>query len=180
MPEDIDRLASRVELLLMDVDGVLTDGRLLFVPMPDGSVVEGKAFDASDGAAIGFARRAGIRTGVLSGRSSPAVARRAEELQMNHVYQGLGRHKRGAFDEILEVTRIRPEHVCYIGDDVQDIPILTRVGFSVCVPASRPEVRARVAYVTAAPGGGGALREVVELILKSQGKWEAAISEFLE
>jgi 3-deoxy-D-manno-octulosonate 8-phosphate phosphatase (KDO 8-P phosphatase) len=178
--KDIALLASKIELLLMDVDGVLTDGKLIFVPMPDGSVVEAKAFDASDGAATGFARRAGIRTGILSGRTSPAVVRLARERQVDYVYQGLGRNKRPAFDEILAATNISPDRVCYIGDDVQDIPILMRAGFPVSVPGARPEVLARVAYVTAAAGGSGALREVVELILKAQGKWESTIAEFLD
>jgi 3-deoxy-D-manno-octulosonate 8-phosphate phosphatase (KDO 8-P phosphatase) len=177
--KDIDRLAFKVELLLMDVDGVLTDGKLIFVPMPDGTVVEAKAFDASDGAAIGFARRAGIRTGILSGRGSPAVVRRAQELRIDYLYQGLGRNKRPAFDQILSASGIAPDRTCYVGDDVQDIPILTRVGFPVCVPTARPEVLARAAYVTSSAGGSGAVREVVELILKAQGKWEATLAEFL-
>ena len=177
--KDIAGPASRVELLLTDVDGVLTDGRLIFVPSPDGSVVEAKAFHVSDGAAIGFARRAGLRTGIISGRSSPAVARRAEELHMDYLYQGLGRNKRPAFEEILQKAKLEPSRVCYIGDDVQDLPILLRVGFSACVPNAHPELLGRVAYVTTAPGGTGAVRELVELILKAQGKWDAAMSEFL-
>jgi 3-deoxy-D-manno-octulosonate 8-phosphate phosphatase (KDO 8-P phosphatase) len=177
--KDIAGPASRVELLLTDVDGVLTDGRLLFVPLADRSIVEAKAFHASDGAAIGFARRAGLKTGIISGRSSPAVAHRAAELQMDYLYQGMGRNKRPAFEEILQRSNIDPARVCYIGDDVQDLPILLRVGFSVCVPNAHAELLARVAYVTSKAGGDGALREVVELILKAQGKWDAAMSEFL-
>src|SRR5262245_30410220 len=120
-------------MLLMDVDGVLTDGKLLYIPMADGSMVETKWFDATDGASIGFLRRAGIRTGIISGRSSPVVARRAEELRMDFVYQGLGRKKLPAFLEILEKTGIAASRVCYVGDDIQDLPILTRVGLPVAV-----------------------------------------------
>jgi len=171
--------AAHVQLLLMDVDGVLTDGKLLFVPMPDGSVVEAKAFDAQDGAAMGFARRAGIKLGIITGRASPAVTRRAEELRLDFVYQGLGRRKLVAFDEIVAKAACLPENICYIGDDVQDIPILRRVGFPVAVANARSEAKACAAYVTRASGGNGAVRELVELILKAQGKWEAAIAEFL-
>jgi len=168
-----------IEMLLMDVDGVMTDGRIIHIPQPDGSVVEAKEFDVADGAAIGFARRAGIRTGIISGRGSPAVSRRAEELHMDFVYQGLGRKKLSAFEEILARTKLPADRICYVGDDVQDIPILTRVGFPVAVANAYPEVRSRAAYVTRAFGGRGAIREIVELILKAQGKWEFAIAEFL-
>jgi len=168
-----------VEMLLMDVDGVMTDGRIIHIPQPDGSVVEAKEFDAADGAAIGFARRAGIRTGIISGRGSPAVSRRAEELHMEFVYQGLGRKKLSALEEILARTELPADRICYVGDDVQDIPTLARVGCPVAVTNACPEVISRAVYVTRASGGRGAIREVVELILKAQGKWDAAIAEFL-
>ena len=180
MDSELARLASRVQMLLLDVDGVMTDGKFLFVPMPDGSVVEAKAFDASDGAAIGFARRAGIKLGILSGRNSPAVARRAEELKFDFCYQGLGRRKIEAFNEIVAKVAFSPDAVCYMGDDVQDIPILRRVGFPVAVANAYPETKQVAAYVTTHPGGGGAIREVVELILHSQNKWDKTIAEFFE
>jgi 3-deoxy-D-manno-octulosonate 8-phosphate phosphatase (KDO 8-P phosphatase) len=179
LEKDVTPLAWKVELLLMDVDGVLTDGTLLYLPLANGSVVETKTFHATDGAAIGIARRAGIKTGIISGRTSPAVGRRAEELAMDFLYQGLGWKKLPAFEEILEKTRIAASRVCYVGDDIQDLPILTRIGFPVAVPNACSEVLASAAYVTRAYGGRGAIREVVELILKAQGKWEAAIREFL-
>jgi len=180
MDSELARLASRVQMLLLDVDGVMTDGKFLFVPMPDGSVVEAKAFDASDGAAIGFARRAGIKLGILSGRNSPAVARRAEELKFDFCYQGLGRRKIEAFNEIVAKVAFSPDAVCYMGDDVQDIPILRRVGFPVAVANAYPEAKQVAAYITTHPGGGGAIREVVELILHSQNKWDKTIAEFFE
>jgi 3-deoxy-D-manno-octulosonate 8-phosphate phosphatase (KDO 8-P phosphatase) len=98
---------------------------------------------------------------------------------MDFVYQGLGRRKLPALEEILVRSKIPSERVCYIGDDLQDIPILSRVGFPVAVANAYPEVLSRAAYVTRASGGKGAIREVVELILKAQGKWDAAIAEFL-
>jgi 3-deoxy-D-manno-octulosonate 8-phosphate phosphatase (KDO 8-P phosphatase) len=164
----------------MDVDGVLTDGKFLLVPMPDGSVVEAKAFDSADGAGLAIARKCGIRLGVISGRSTPAVTRRAHELQMEYVYLGLGSRKLHSFEEILSKDSIKPETVCYVGDDVQDLPILRRVGFPVGVANACEEVKRAAAYVTRRSGGNGALREVVEFILRSQQKWETALSEFID
>ena len=175
----VQALAEKIQLLLMDVDGVLTDGRFLLVPMPDGSVVEAKAFDAQDGSAIGLARRAGIQSGIISGRDSPAVRRRAEELKLEFVYLGLGSQKLGAFTELLTKVSIPTENICYIGDDIQDLPILRRVGLPVAVQNACPEVKNAAAYVTTKHGGNGAVREVVELILRAQGKWESVIAEFL-
>ena len=177
--EDVAALGRNIALLLMDVDGVLTNGKLLYMPQAGGGVVETKAFDAADGAAIGFLRRAGIKTGIISGRNSPAVTRRAEELHMDFVYQGLGRHKLPAFAEILERSGLEASRVCYVGDDLQDLPILARAGFPIAVRNARPEVLARATYVTQTPGGEGAIREVAELILKAQGKWESTLAEFL-
>ncbi len=176
---DVNRLAERIELLLLDVDGVMTDGKFLFVPMPDGSVVEAKAFDSQDGSALGIARRSGIRLGIISGRGSPAVTRRAQELKFEFVYLGLGRKKIDAFSEIVAKTGLQLERICYIGDDVQDLPILRRVGFPVAVANACPEAKSSSAYVTSRSGGAGAIREVVELILRAQGRWETAIAEFL-
>jgi 3-deoxy-D-manno-octulosonate 8-phosphate phosphatase (KDO 8-P phosphatase) len=179
MPEkDVTSLARTIELLLMDVDGVMTDGTLLFVPMPDGSVVEAKAFNVNDGAALGMARRAGLKTGIISGRSSAALIKRAEELKVDFFYHGLGRTKTSALEEIFAKTKMSKDRVCYIGDDVQDLPLFSRVGFPVAVANAFQEVATRASYVTRTPGGRGAIREVVELILRAQGKWEAALKEF--
>jgi 3-deoxy-D-manno-octulosonate 8-phosphate phosphatase (KDO 8-P phosphatase) len=179
MPEkDITPLAWKIELVLMDVDGVLTDGKLLLVPLPDGSVVEAKAFNVNDGAALAMARRAGMKTGIISGRSSPALTRRAEELKVEFFYHGLGRTKTSAIEEIFAKTRLPKDRVCYVGDDVQDVPLFARVGFPIAVANASQEVALRAAYVTRARGGEGAIREVVELILRAQGKWETALKEF--
>ena len=179
MPEkDITPLAWKIELLLMDVDGVLTDGKLLLVPMPDGNVVEAKAFNVNDGAALAMARRAGLRTGIISGRSSAALTRRAEELKVDFFYHGLGRTKTSALNEIFGKTKLPKDRVCYVGDDVQDLPLFAGVGLPIAVSNASQEVTSRAAYVTRVPGGQGAIREIVELILRAQGKWEAALKEF--
>src|SRR5215471_12616339 len=159
---NVTKLAANIELLLLDVDGVLTDGKLLFIPMPDGFAVEAKAFDSQDGSAIGLARRTGMKFGIISGRSSPAIDRRAKELRVDFCYQGLGSQKLGAFNEISELTGLPSEKMCYIGDDIQDIPILRRVGFAVAVANACAEAKAAAAYVTIKAGGDGAVREVVE------------------
>ena len=181
MPEkDVTPLAWKIELLLMDVDGVLTDGKLLLIPMPDGSVVEAKAFNVNDGAALAMARRAGLRIGIISGRSSAALTKRAEELKVDFFYHGLGRKKGPALDEIFAKTKLPKDRVCYVGDDVQDIPLFKGVGFPIAVSNASPEVASRASYVTRSAGGQGAIREVVELILRAQGKWDAALAEFAD
>ena len=134
MPEkDVTHLAWKIELLLMDVDGVLTDGRLMLIPMPDGSVVEAKSFSVNDGAALAMARRAGLKTGIISGRGSAALTQRAEELKVDFFYHGLGRKKAPALEEIFAKTKLPKERVCYVGDDVQDLPLFNGVGFPIAV-----------------------------------------------
>src|ERR1051326_7227677 len=179
MPEKaITQLAWKIQLLLMDVDGVMTDGMLLLVPLPDGSVTEAKAFNVNDGAALAMARRAGLRTGIISGRSSAALTRRAEELKVEFFYHGLGRTKTAALEEIFAKTKLPKDRVCYVGDDVQDLPLFARVGFPIAVANASQEVASRAAYITRVRGGEGAIQEVVELILRAQGKWDAALKEF--
>src|SRR5215510_994690 len=121
MPQkDVTALASKIELLLMDVDGVLTDGRIFLIPMPDGTVAEAKAFNTNDGAALSVARRAGLKIGIISGRSSLALTRRAEELKVDFFYHGLNPKKTSAIEEIFAKTKLPKDRVCYVGDDVQD------------------------------------------------------------
>jgi 3-deoxy-D-manno-octulosonate 8-phosphate phosphatase (KDO 8-P phosphatase) len=175
---EVAELARKIELLLMDVDGVMTDGTLLFIPMPDGSVAEAKTFNVNDGAALGMARRAGLKTGIISGRASPALTRRAEELRVDFLYHGLGRKKTAALEEILEKSKIATDRICYVGDDIQDLPLFGRVGFPIAVANASKDIASRAAYVTLTNGGRGAIREVVELILRAQGKWDAALREF--
>ncbi len=169
-----EALAARcrgLRLLLADVGGVMTDGTVLL--LPDGS--EAKAFHVRDGMATVLAHRAGLRTGVLSGRSSPVVARRAAELGMTVVRQGMG-DKGRALREILQEEQLRPEQVAYIGDDLSDLPVFAEVGLS-AAPADAPlEVRLAALMVTDARGGHGCLREVVEAILRARGQWESALA----
>ena len=171
-----EALAARclaLRLLLADVDGVMTDGTLLL--FPDGS--EARAFHVRDGLAIVLAHHAGLRTGVLTGRSSDAVARRAAELGMAIVRQGVV-DKGAALLEILATEGLRAEQVAYIGDDLNDLPVLTEVGLS-AAPADAPlEVRLQTFMVTEARGGQGCLREFVEAILRARDQWEAAIAAY--
>ena len=171
-----EALAARcraLKLLLSDVDGVMTDGTVLL--LPDGR--EAKAFHIRDGLAVALARRAGLRTGVLSGRSSEAVTRRAAELGMDVVRQGVG-DKAQALAAILADLELRPEQVAYIGDDLADLPVLAQVGLS-AAPADAPlEVRLQAFMVTDAQGGRGCLRELVEAILRARGDWERVVATF--
>lgn len=165
-------------MLLLDVDGVLTDGRIFFCPDGQGGLVESKAFDVTDGAGIALARRAGLKTGIISGRASPVVAARAAELHVEEVHQGVS-DKAAVLDEIVQRTGIVPGEIAFVGDEVVDLPAMSRVGFPVAVQNAAGEVRSRAAWVTSRSGGRGAVREVVELILRAQGKWEDLVREFL-
>jgi 3-deoxy-D-manno-octulosonate 8-phosphate phosphatase (KDO 8-P phosphatase) len=158
----------------MDVDGVLTDGRIWLASWPDGTAQEIKGFSAYDGAGLKMARSVGLRTGLITGRESPATARRAREAEIEFVYQGRG-EKLPAYEEILRKAGLRDEEVAFIGDDLPDLPLLARVGFAVAVANAVPEVKKAAHYVTRAQGGSGAVREVIELILRARGKWEEAV-----
>lgn len=160
-----------LRLILTDVDGVMTDGTLLL--LPDGA--EAKSLHVRDGLAIVLAHRAGLRTGLLSGRSCDSVARRAAELGMAVVRQGV-RDKRAALREILAQERIEAREVAYIGDDVNDLPVMCQVGLS-AAPADAPlEVRAQAHMVMDAPGGRGCVREFVEAILRARGDWDSLMA----
>jgi 3-deoxy-D-manno-octulosonate 8-phosphate phosphatase (KDO 8-P phosphatase) len=165
--------AERVALPITDVDGVLTDGRIFLAD--DGT--EMKGFHVRDGAGVVYARRAGIPVALITGRSSALVARRAMELGITDVFQG-AIDKRPPFLELLRRHDLAPEQVAYVGDDLLDLPLLTRVGFAVTVADAVPEVREVAHHVTDAPGGGGALREVVEVILRAQGRWDAVVARY--
>lgn len=168
------RRARRIRLLLMDVDGVLTDGRVWLQSWPDGSAHEIKGFSAYDGAGLKLARRAGLRTGIITGRDSPATTRRAREAEIEFVYQGRA-EKLAAYEEVLRKARAKDEEAAFIGDDLPDLPLLARVGLAVAVANAAPEVKRAAHYVTSRCGGQGAVREVVELILKAQGRWKEAV-----
>jgi len=175
-PPKVLRRAKSIRLLLMDVDGTMTPGYVCLQSFPDGSVCEMKMFNAHDGAGIKLASIMGIRTGLITGRESPATARRAREASMEFVVQGQAK-KLDAYKAILIRAGVSDHEVAYVGDDLPDIPILERAGLAVAVADARVETRRAAHYTTVARGGEGAIREVVELILKAQGKWNKAIPQ---
>jgi len=170
---DISR-AAQVKLMIFDVDGILTDGSLHFGP--DGEVI--KTFNVLDGQGIKLLQQAGIATAIISARKSPIVAKRAADLEIVHLRQGI-HDKKSAFLELLAELHVAAEACGFIGDDVIDLPVLSRVGFAASVPNAHAEVKARVHYITQASGGCGAVREVCDFILKAQGKYEQALAPFL-
>ena len=159
----------------MDVDGVLTDGRIWLQSWPDGSAMEIKGFHSQDGVRLKLARDSGLRTGLITGRESPAVTRRARECEIEFVLQGRA-EKIPAFEEILRQSGLKEEETAYIGDDLPDIPVMRRVGLAVAVANACPEAKKTAHFVTTRNGGDGAVSQVVELILKSQGRWTDAIT----
>ena len=168
------RRARPIRLLLLDIDGVLTDGRLMY----DGTGKECKAFHIRDGQGIVLLQRAGIRVGFLSGRVSSAVKARAKELGIWLVRQKVV-DKGNALKAICQKERMGEEEICYMGDDLIDLPAFCRVGFAVAVADAVEEVKNSAHYVTRRRGGQGAVREVCELILKAQGKWKKTIGPYL-
>jgi 3-deoxy-D-manno-octulosonate 8-phosphate phosphatase (KDO 8-P phosphatase) len=166
--------AAQVRLMIFDVDGILTDAGLYYGP--DGESL--KRFNALDGHGIKLLQQSGVATAIISARQSPIVLRRASDLGVRHVQQGIS-DKRAAFEELIAHSGIGAAACGYIGDDVIDLPVLSRVGFSVSVPNGHSEVRSRVHYVTSATGGNGAVREVCDLILRAQGNYEAALAPYL-
>ncbi len=163
---------SAIALLLTDVDGVLTDGRLQF----DGDGRELKVFHVHDGAGLVYWHRCGGLSGFVSGRGSKIVEDRARELGVHEVWLRC-MDKRAALDDILSRRKLPPSAVAYLGDDLLDLPVMQVVGFAVSVPNGREEVRAAAHYVTNARGGEGALREVIELLLRAQHKWEQVVNK---
>lgn len=177
MPTDVNQLASRIKLLLMDVDGVLTDGRLYNVPGPDGQMVETKGFDSQDGIALQWLHSMGIKAGLISGRVSPATVERAKQTKITYVYQG-HTEKIPIFEEILSDAKLDATQVAYIGDDLTDAIVMRRVGLPIATANAREEVKRHASYVTSQPGGQGAVREAIELILKAQGLWDQILKKY--
>jgi 3-deoxy-D-manno-octulosonate 8-phosphate phosphatase (KDO 8-P phosphatase) len=200
MPDPKSR-ARKIKLVLFDVDGVLTDGKLFFFPAPAGaqvkvhksaaqhggmggfglasaSIVEAKGFHAHDGTAISLARLAGMKTGLITKRISETVALRAHDLKLEYVYQGI-QDKLSAFKEILKAEQISAAEACFVGDDVIDLPVMWNCGFAVAVANARAEVKRDAHLVTQHSGGDGALRDAIEFILKAQGKWKTVVTEYI-
>jgi 3-deoxy-D-manno-octulosonate 8-phosphate phosphatase (KDO 8-P phosphatase) len=177
-PSVLDR-ARKIKLFLMDVDGTLTDGGVCLMSLPnDGGIAEMKVFNAQDGAGLHLGHIMGIKTGFITGRKSPAVLQRAQELKVDFVYLGQAR-KTAAFEECMQKAGVSEEEVAYLGDDLPDMPLAQRAGLAVAVADAAPELKAISHYITRALGGKGAAREVVELILKSQGRWGEAVPKAL-
>jgi 3-deoxy-D-manno-octulosonate 8-phosphate phosphatase (KDO 8-P phosphatase) len=175
IPAELRDRASKIKLFLMDVDGTLTDGGVCLIATPG---VEGfsemKVFDAKDGAGLTLAHIMGMQTGFITGRKSFAVQQRAAELKVRFVYLGQ-KTKMAAFEESMKMAGVTKEETAYLGDDLPDIPVAQRAGLAVAVADAAPELKAVCHYTTERKGGKGAAREVIELILKSQGRWEEAV-----
>jgi 3-deoxy-D-manno-octulosonate 8-phosphate phosphatase (KDO 8-P phosphatase) len=193
MPDtDLARLASpdvlararKIKLFLMDVDGTLTDGGVCLISstIANGTgepiVSEMKVFNAQDGQGLSLAHTMGIQTGFITGRHSPAVAKRAQELKVTFVYLGQAT-KTAAFEECVKKAGVTEDEVAYMGDDLPDIPLAQRAGLAVCVADGAPELAAVCHFITRRLAGRGTAREVVELILKAQGRWEEAVPQAL-
>jgi 3-deoxy-D-manno-octulosonate 8-phosphate phosphatase (KDO 8-P phosphatase) len=175
MTSEVQKRAARIKLLLMDCDGVLTDGRVWIFENGE----EQKGFHTRDGLGIDLLHRAGLRSGIISGRTSTAVQKRAQGLGMSFVIQGC-ENKQKAFAEILDQAGVENLEVAYIGDDLNDIPLMLESGLAVAVADAALETREHAHYVTTAAGGFGAVREVVELILKAQDCWDDLIASYLQ
>jgi 3-deoxy-D-manno-octulosonate 8-phosphate phosphatase (KDO 8-P phosphatase) len=173
-PEIIDK-AKRVKLLILDIDGVMTDGRIIYSIYGD----ELKFFDVQDGFGITLLSRAGIKSVIITAKRSGIVKLRARDMKVAKAYQGYS-DKLAAFNKILKRFKVYPAEICFIGDDLIDLPVLKRVGLAVAVPNAVEEVKTSAHYVTSKMGGRGAVREICDLILKSQNKWDLATSKYFE
>src|SRR5208337_3832827 len=198
-----DERAKKIKLMLFDVDGVMTDGTIFLFPAPGGAagqgthehrerladaggfgitshdVIEAKGFNAHDGTGFSLARLGGLKTGLITKRISETVALRARDLKIEYVYQGQ-QDKPAAFYEILQKEGLKPEQVCYIGDDVIDLPVMRLCGLAIAVKNSRPEVLREAHYVTPHEGGHGAVRDAIEYVLRAQGTLERVIDEYIQ
>ena len=163
---------KKIKCVAMDVDGVLTDGRIII----DSKGVETKNFDVQDGFGIVFLKKCGIKTAILSARKSGVIAHRAKDLKIDKVYVGVF-PKLSAYERMLKELKVLDEEVCFIGDDLADLGVMYRCGVSVAVANAVSEVKQIADYVTVRPGGRGAVREVVELILQAQGHWDPKLYE---
>jgi 3-deoxy-D-manno-octulosonate 8-phosphate phosphatase (KDO 8-P phosphatase) len=170
----IDKKAEKIKLLLFDVDGVLTDGKILL--HADGT--ESKQFDIKDGTAIMWAQRLGITVGFLSARTSLATSQRAAQLGITLLHQGV-QSKLETYEQIADELLLEDEQIAYMGDDILDLPVLSRVGFSTAPADAAEDVRARVHWISAKNGGSGAARELVELVLRAQGQWDGILATYL-
>ena len=172
----LKKRATKIKLLLMDVDGTMTDGRVTLLSQTEEIALEIKTFDSQDGQGLTLAHTAGLRTGCITGRQSSALLRRAREMNMEFIYmkQAL---KMPAYEEIVRKAAVSDSVVAYVGDDLPDLLVMRRVGLAVAVGNAVQEVKEAAHYSTKALGGHGAIRETVELILKSKGVWDSMIDK---
>ena len=175
IPVEIIEKAKRVKVLVVDIDGVMTDGRIIYSTYGE----ELKFFDVQDGFGITLLHRAGIKTVIITAKKSKIVKHRARDLKVTKAYQGF-MDKATPFNDILKRFNVMPEEVCFMGDDLIDIPVLKHAGLAVAVPNAVEEVRSSAHYITAKIGGRGAVREICDLLLKSQGKWEFVTAKYFE
>lgn len=173
--DDIIEKAKKIKLLVLDVDGVLTDGRLIYGNYGD----EIKNFDVNDGLGMFLVKRAGLKCVILTAKASRVVTKRAKQLRVDKVYQNF-HYKSEALKKIIKKFKVYQEEICFVGDDLIDIPVLKRVGLSVCPANAMDEVKEYADVVTDNTGGRGAVREVCEMLLKAQGKWEAVTARYYE
>ena len=195
--------AGKIKLIIFDVDGVMTDGTIFLFPAPadpsgsetqerrrqfadkggfgihSSTVIEAKGFNAHDGTGFSLARLGGLKAAIITKRISETVALRARDLKIEHVYQGQ-QDKAAAFYEILNKERLQPDEVCYVGDDIIDLPVMRLCGLAIAVKNSREEVLRESHYVTPHEGGKGAVRDAIEYILRAQGKLERVIDEYID
>jgi 3-deoxy-D-manno-octulosonate 8-phosphate phosphatase (KDO 8-P phosphatase) len=172
----LKKRASKIQVLLMDVDGTMTDGGVTLLSQPDGTALEIKTFDAHDGQGLTLAHTAGIRTGCITGRESAALLRRAQEMKMEFIYMKQP-VKIPAYEEILKKTGVPESAVAFVGDDLPDLTVMRRVGLAVAVGDAVHEVKKAAHFTSRSVAGRGAIRETVELILKSKGIWEEMIDK---
>jgi 3-deoxy-D-manno-octulosonate 8-phosphate phosphatase (KDO 8-P phosphatase) len=171
--------ARRIKVLLFDVDGVLTDGSITIIPGPDGTGTEVKSFSAHDGMGIALAHVAGLKVGWITKRVSQVVAMRARDLHIEHVYQGQ-HYKTQALDQVIAEEGCTLEEIAYVGDDIIDLPVLRKVGLAVASANARAEVKAIAHYVTPKPGGQGAARDTIDLLLDARGVLSQTIEQYLD
>ena len=176
---DVEHRARRIKVLLFDVDGVLTDGGITVMPGADGKAVEVKTFSAHDGMGIALAHTAGLKVGWVTKRDSQAVRIRAKDLRIDHLYQGQ-HYKVEALDAIVKDEGCSLDEIAYVGDDIIDLPVMRKVGLAIAVANARPEVKAAAHYNTEHPGGFGAGRDAIDLLLRSRGVLESTIETYLD
>jgi len=173
MEEYILSKAKKIKLLLLDVDGVLTDGRIIY----DSKGRDAKFFDVHDGMGVYLLKKAGIPTVLITAKGSRAIRPRARDMQVEAVFENISPKTR-ALDKILNKYKVSPDEICFVGDDLVDLCLMKRVGFAVAVFNACPEIKQAASYVTLRYGGRGAVREVAEMILKAQGRWQEALASY--